>query len=139
MKEKVVKDCVKKYFEDDGYVVWFEVGFIDVVAQSKKDMWIIEAKGEWKTYSTSNYPGSALHILFGQIVSRMRIMSKNRYYAVALPYNLLCYFHSWGAEGIRLLNIYLLVVYESRKVELWNPEQFADYVESLEVDSSVIH
>jgi len=137
MEEKEVKHFVEKFFTEHGYNVTKEVyvhGYhVDIVAEKNDQKYFVECKGA--RYLRSH----EIHVMVGQIVSKMHEVGPNIHYGLAMPYSLATYLREFSVEGIRTLNLHLFVLGQS---ELWKGEVFhldteniAGFIQALKRDS----
>lgn len=139
MEENEVTDFVDKFFTEHGYKTTREVyvhGYhVDLVAKKNDQKYFVECKGN--RYLRSH----EIHVMVGQIVSKMHEVGSNIHYCLAMPYSLATYLKEFSFEGIKALNLNLLVVGESL---MWKGEVFykdtediAGLIQALKKDSEL--
>lgn len=137
MEENEVKDFVDRFFIEHGYKVRREVHvhgyYVDLVAKKNGQKHFVECKGN--RYLRSH----EIHVMVGQIVSKMHEVGSNIHYCLAMPYSLATYLKEFSFEGIKALNLHLLVVGESLmwkgKILYIDTEGIASLIQALKKDS----
>lgn len=108
MNEEEVKSLVERFFEKHGFKVFREApvhGYrVDLLAEGDGKKFYVECRGD--DYLRSH----EIHVMIGQIVSEMYEVGSDIHYCLAMPYSLATYLMGFGTEGIKALDLHLIVV-----------------------------
>lgn len=108
MDEKDVKHFVEKYFADHDCKIEKEVNIhgykVDILARKNGMKYFVECKGDGYLRSHE------IHVMIGQIVSKMHETGPNIHYGLVMPDSLATYLREFSAEGIEALKLHLFVV-----------------------------
>jgi hypothetical protein len=126
MKEEEVILYVKSFFEKQNYRVQKEAPIhvyrVDILAEKGDEKYLVECKSD--EYLRSH----EIHVMIGQLVSKMHQVGSQQHYGLAMPFSLSTYLREFGIGGINALRLHLFVVGQG---DIWNGEVFYLDTESL--------
>jgi hypothetical protein len=149
-REVEVQKIVKAWFESNGYVVvekcvdnpidvkditkckTSSVFGIDIVAKKANELWIVEVKGETKGGSASGDVDFMTGL--GQLLTRMKKISVDIHYGIAIPYTkhfVPTLKKLRGSRAIEVLNLHLILVNQRDEVSVYRPSEFVEFVANL--------
>ena len=140
MNEEEVKSRVERFFEKHGFKVEREApvhGYrVDLLAEGGGKKFFVECRGDRRLRSHE------IHVMIGQIVSEMYEVGSDIHYCLAMPFSLATYLIGFGTEGIKALNLHLIVVLDRG---LWegdvcylDKEGTGNFIQELKIGDSEV-
>lgn len=117
---QVINQCIDDptKFDDITECRTHDIFGIDIVAQKGRELWVIEVKGQPRGGVSSC--ATIMMAGFGQILTRIKIVTDNIHYALAIP-NTGCFAPSArkfiNSPVLSLLNLSVILIQEDGKIE----------------------